>query len=109
MITAFLLKERKGKDFTSTKVIGANKTETYSFLLTIRNNKSNRVKITLNDQIPVSSNSGITVEPVELSGGRLNTQTGEIRWDLEIKPQETKQIVLTYSVRYPKDKTVNLE
>lgn len=106
---SLLVKREKRKDFTSKKVIGANKTETYSFLLTLRNNKSNLVKITLNDQIPVSSNSGITVEPIELSGGRHNTQTGEIRWDLEIKPQETKQVVLTYSVRYAKDKTVILE
>ncbi|MBE3087419.1 MAG: DUF4139 domain-containing protein [Bacteroidetes bacterium] len=106
---SILVKREKRKDFTSKKVIGTNKTETYSFLLTIRNNKANPVKITLNDQIPVSSNSGITVETIELSGGRHNAQTGEIKWDLEIKQQETKQIVLTYSVKYPKDKTVILE
>jgi uncharacterized protein (TIGR02231 family) len=106
---SILVKREKRKDFTSKKVIGTNKTETYSFLLTIRNNKATPVKITLNDQIPVSSNSGITVEPVELSGGRHNTQTGEIKWDLEIKQQETKKIELTYSVKYPKDKTVILE
>jgi hypothetical protein len=77
--------------------------------ITIRNNKSNPARITLNDQIPVSSNSDINVDPIELTGGKLDRQTGEIKWDLEIKPQETRQIVLTYSVRYPKDKTVILE
>jgi uncharacterized protein (TIGR02231 family) len=106
---SILVKREKRKDFTSKKVIGTNRTETYSYLLTIRNNKTNQVKITLNDQIPVSSNSGISVDPIELSGGRHNEQTGEIKWDLEIKPQETKQIVFTYSVKYPKDKTVVLE
>ena len=74
-----------------------------------RNNKPVPVKITLNDQIPVSSNSGITVEPVELSGGKHNSQTGEIRWDLDINKQESRQIVLTYSVKYPKERTVILE
>jgi len=106
---SILVKREKRTDFTSKKTIGANKTETFSFLTTIRNNKSAPVKITLNDQIPVSSNSGISVDPVELSGGRHNTQTGEIKWDLELKPQETKQVVLTYSVKYPKDKSVVLE
>jgi uncharacterized protein (TIGR02231 family) len=106
---SILVKREKRKDYTSKKVIGANRTDTYSFLLTLRNNKSNPVKITLNDQIPVSSNSSINVDPVELSGGKIDQQTGEIKWDLEIKPQETKQIVLTYSVKYPKDKTVILE
>jgi len=106
---SILVKREKRKDFTSKKVIGANKTETYSFLMTIRNNKTTPVKITLNDQIPISSNSGITVEPIELTGGRYNVQTGEIKWDLDIKQQETRQIILTYSVKYPKDKTVILE
>jgi hypothetical protein len=106
---SILVKREKRKDYTSKKVIGANRTDTYSFLITVRNNKPTQVKITLNDQIPVSSNSGINVDPIELSGGRLDQQTGEIKWDLEIKPQETKQIVLTYSVKYPKDKTVILE
>jgi uncharacterized protein (TIGR02231 family) len=106
---SILVKREKRKDFTSKKVIGTNRTGTYSYLLTLRNNKTNPIKITLKDQIPVSSNSGISVDPIELSGGRHNEQTGEIKWDLEIKPQETKQIVFTYSVKYPKDKTVVLE
>jgi len=75
---SILVKREKRKDFTSRKVIGANRTDTYSFLLTIRNNKSNPIEITLNDQIPVSSNSSINVDPVELSGGKLDQQTGEL-------------------------------
>ena len=106
---SILVKREKRKDFTSRKTLGSNRTDTFSFLLTIRNNKSNQVKITLNDQIPVSSNSSINVDPIELSGGKLNSLTGEIKWDLDIKPQETKQIVLTYTVKYPKDKTIILE
>ena len=106
---SILVKREKRKDFTSKKVIGANKTETYSFLLTIRNNKQTNVKLTLNDQIPISSNSGITVEAIELTGGKHNDQTGEIKWDLDLKPQETKQIILTYSVKYQKDRIVILE
>jgi uncharacterized protein (TIGR02231 family) len=106
---SILVKREKRQDFTSKRVLGSNKTETYSFLLTVRNNKSTPVRITVNDQIPVSSNSGIEVDAVELSGGKHNSQTGEIRWNLEIKPQETRQLIMTYSVKYPKDKTVILE
>jgi uncharacterized protein (TIGR02231 family) len=106
---SILVKREKRQDYTSKRVIGTNKTETYSFLITIRNNKSNIINITVNDQIPISSNSGITVEAVELTGGRHNQQTGEIKWDLTVKPQETREIILTYSVKYPKDKTVILE
>ncbi len=106
---SIIVKREKRVDFTSRRIIGSNKTETYSFLLTVRNNKPVPIKITLNDQIPVSSNNGITVDPLELSGGKHNAQTGEVRWDLEINKQESRQIVLTYSVKYPKDRTVILE
>ena len=106
---SILVKREKRQDFTSKKTFGSNKTEIYSFLITVRNNKPGVIKITLSDQIPVSSNSGITVEATELTGGKLNSQTGFVNWDLEIKPQETKQIILTYSVKYPKDKTIILE
>ncbi len=106
---SILVRREKRVDYTSKRSIGANLTETYSFLLTVRNNKASTIKINLTDQIPVSSNSGINVEPVELSGGKLNAQTGEVTWELTIKPQDSSQLVLTYSVKYPKDKTVILE
>lgn len=106
---SLLVKREKRQDFTSKKTLGSNKTEVYSFLITVRNNKSVPVGITVNDQIPVSSNSGIDVEVIELSGGKHNQVTGELKWDLTLKPQESRQLILTYSVRYPKDKTIILE
>jgi uncharacterized protein (TIGR02231 family) len=106
---SILVKREKRKDFTSKKIIGANKTETYSFLLTIRNNKANPIKITINDQIPVSSNSTIIVEPTELSGGTLNAETGTVKWEVELKPQEKKELIISYSVKYPKTQNIILE
>jgi len=106
---SILLKREKRKDFTSTKILGSNKTETYSFEITVRNNKQDPVRISVLDQIPISTNSGIEVNASELSGGKHNSQTGEIQWNLEIKPQETRKLILTYSVKYPKDKTIILE
>jgi hypothetical protein len=104
-----IVKREKQKDYTSRRILGSNKTEIFSFLITLRNNKPAPVKVSLYDQIPISSNSEISVEATELSGGDLNKQTGEIEWDLEIQPKETKNITFTYSVRYPKDKTIILE
>ena len=106
---SIILKREKRQDFTSKRVIGANKTETFSFLITVRNNKQTPVKIVVSDQLPISANSGITVEAIELTGGKHDQATGLVKWELDIKPQETKQLILTYSVKYPKDKTVILE
>ena len=90
-------------------MLGSNKSDIFSYLITVRNNKAVPVKMDINDQIPVSSNSSITVEATELTGGRLNAETGLISWVLDIKSQETKQLILTYSVKYPKDKTIKTE
>ena len=106
---SILVKREKRQDYTSKRTLGSNKTETFSYLITLRNNKQSQIKMMVYDQIPVSSNSSIEVNAVELTGGRLNSQTGEVIWNIDLKPQETKQIILTYSVKYPKDKTVILD
>jgi uncharacterized protein (TIGR02231 family) len=103
------VKRDRRTDFTSQKLIGTNRVETLSFLISVRNNKSKAVNVKLRDQLPLPQNSDITVEAVELSGGKQNISTGEVTWDLSVAPRETKEIVFTYSVRYPKNRKVVLE
>jgi uncharacterized protein (TIGR02231 family) len=103
---SIVVKREKRKDFTSRKTIGSNRTDFFSYLITVRNNKKTPVKITVNDQVPLSSNSSIEVNVQELSGGKLSASTGFVKWDLEMKPNESKELILTYSVKYPKNKTV---
>ena len=103
------VKRDRRTDFTSQKLIGANRVETFSFLISVRNNKSKAVTVRLRDQLPLPQNSDITVEAVELSGGKHNSATGEVIWDLPVAPRETREVVFTYSVKYPKNKKVVLE
>lgn len=103
------VKRDRRTNFTSQKLIGANRVETLSFLISVRNNKSREVTVRLRDQLPVSQNSDITVEAAELSGGKHNTVTGEVTWDLKVAPRETKEVVMTYTVKYPKNRKVVLE
>jgi len=103
------VKRDRRVDFTSSKFIGNNKVETRSFLVSVRNTKSQKVSVRLRDQIPLSQNSSIIVEPAELSGGNLNPVTGEVTWDLTVEPRETREIILTYTVKYPKNQKVLLE
>ena len=103
------VKRDRRTDFTSQKLIGSNRVETLSFLISVRNNKNRDVTVKLRDQLPIPRNSNITVEAVELSGGKQNNTTGEVIWDLTVAPRETREIVFTYSVKYPKNKRVILE
>ena len=103
------VKREKRTDYTSHRFIGSNRSETLSFLISVRNNKNRQVSLRLRDQLPIPQNSDISVEPVELSNGSHSVTTGEVVWDLVVEPRETREIIFTYSVRYPKKEKVILE
>ncbi|GHN00679.1 membrane protein [Cytophagales bacterium WSM2-2] len=99
----------KNEQFTKRKTIGSNTVDTRGFKITVRNKKSQAIKLTLFDQIPVSVVSDISVTPVEITKGIFNEKTGKVSWDLVIDPQQQKEINLQYEVKYPKRERVILE
>ncbi|MDB5255704.1 MAG: muiA [Chitinophagaceae bacterium] len=101
-----LIEREQVKDFSSKKLVGTNKKEEYAYRIKIRNTKKENINIRIEDQIPVSGNSQIEVELIDANGGKLEIETGKITWDLNLAPNETKEIVFKYSVKYPKGKTV---
>ena len=104
-----LVSREKQKDFSSHKFLGSNRIESRSWKIDIRNNKSQKISITIIDQVPVSTQKDIQVERIELSGGKYNMDTGEVMWKLEIEPKTTRTLILRYEVKYPKDKTVIID
>ena len=96
------------KNESKEKVIGDKILKTYAYYIELKNHKSNTVKITLQDQIPITQNSEIEIELVNGSKGKLNKITGLMEWDLRLKPKETKKINLVYTIKYNKTKNVNL-
>jgi len=104
-----IVNREKIKDFSETKLIGSNKKETYAWKLSVRNNKAYSIIVRLYDQIPISSTKDIQVDALEFSGGNLNQETGMVKWTLDLKGNETKEIILKYSVKFPKDKAVVIE
>lgn len=91
------------KNYNESKFIGSKKTVTKGWEITARNNKSNDINIKIYDQVPISTNSGFDVSTEELSGGKQNSKTGEVMWNLTLKPQEKKTLDLKYKVKAPKD------
>jgi uncharacterized protein (TIGR02231 family) len=103
------VKREKSKDLASTRVLGSNRVDTKSYKLVIRNNRTSKVKMVIYDQIPLTQNNQITVEAIELSGGTHNSLTGEVKWDIELDSNQTKEFTITYTVKYPKTQRVLLE
>jgi uncharacterized protein (TIGR02231 family) len=102
-----VVKREKLKDFTSRKAIGANQRDSYAWEISIRNTKAESIKITVEDQVPVSQNSQIEVTVTDVGGARYNKDTGKLIWNMELQPNETKKVVFKYEVKYPKDKVVS--
>ena len=98
----------KLKDLTNEKMIGSNRKITYSYEMVVKNNRKSPIQIDLEDQLPVSQNSEITVDAIELSKAEQNVLTGQLKWKLSLAPDESKKIILTFSVKYPKSKSVEL-
>jgi len=104
-----IVTREKVNQFSKKRIIGNNKIESRGFTISIRNTKSQEVKLTVFDQIPVSTNSGITVEKIDLSGAKLNIQSGQVSWELNLDPRQNQELNLRYEVKYPKKQKVILE
>ena len=63
----------------------------------------------MEDQIPVSTIKEIEVNEIEVSGATLYANTGKVKWKMSLEPGEKKSVVLTFSVKYPKNKQIKLE
>ena len=61
------------------------------------------------DQVPVSQTSDIKIEIIDISGAEINEATGILTWNLEMNPGETREVIVHYSVEYPRNRTVNLD
>lgn len=95
-------------DFSSVKFLGANKKQTFTYEISIRNNKKEAVQMELRDQYPLSSNKEIEVELLQHDGAAVNEETGILTWKTKLAPGEVKKYRVSYSVKYPKDKMINL-
>ena len=101
-------KREKLKDFKKTTFLSSKKQLHSGYELTIKNNKPNVVEIILYDQIPLSSDSQMEIETEEISGGKLNKETGIVEWKINLKPGEQIKKRIIYSVKIPKDKKIIL-
>ena len=100
------IKREKVVDKSGTKFLSSKKEQTFTFDITVRNNKKEAVDMLLKDQYPLTPDKEIEVELLESDSAKINTETGVLTWNLNLKTLETKKIRISYKVRYPKDKII---
>jgi uncharacterized protein (TIGR02231 family) len=96
------------KDESKEKVVGDKIEKSVSYRITIKNQKAKNIRVILQDQLPVSRNSEIEIEVLDVSKGVVDPVTGIIDWNVRLKPSESQTFNLIYTVKYDKTKTVNL-
>ena len=106
---SIIVKRTKIDTYTQKKFIGTNKIETRGFDISLRNNKSKAIDLVVEDQVPVSTRSEITVNATDVGGADYNKTNGKLTWKLRLDPQQQKDLKFQYEVRYPKNQRVILE
>lgn len=97
------------KEFTTQKVIGNNRKDTYSYEILVKNNRNTSIELDLYDQVPISNNSEITVSVDEISGANQNEATGELDWKVKLNAGESKKYTITFTIKYPKNKRIKVK
>ncbi len=102
------VKREKQKDFCNTKHVGNSTTVTQSYLITVKNNQTKSVKLTLKEQYPISNNKDIEVKDVTVTPKATydKTDIGVVTWDVELQPGEVRTFTVTYSVKHPTDREI---
>lgn len=106
---AIVIKREKDRQFKDKQFIGRKVTRTIGWNIEIRNTKSQAIDIVIEDQYPVSTTDQIEVVLENSKGAKVETNTGKLTWELNLKPGKTEKLGFKYSVKYPKDMYLVLE
>lgn len=101
------IKREKVTDKSGTKFLSSKKEQTFTFDITVRNNKKETAQLVLKDQYPLSEDKEVEIELLQSDGAKVNKETGILNWNLDLRPSETKKIRISYRVKYPKDSIIN--
>lgn len=97
---AWVITRKKIKEKLSEKVLQDQKIAEYAYQIQVRNAKAIAAKLIVEDQIPLSATENIEVKLLSSSKAIENAETGILRWELEVKPRETKKLNFSYEVKH---------
>ena len=102
-----IIKRTKLNEVNGSNLFGNIKEKKFSYDIVVKNTKKETVEITIEEQLPISQDKNIAVNALELSGGKLNPTTGLVTWKISLKAGESSTKKFNFSVKFPKDTSVN--
>lgn len=101
--TKIVVERKELLNFKNKRAIGNNIREEFVFEITIRNTTNKLVKLTVEEQIPVSQDSRIEVVFDVPNGMSFDASTGKVTYQLTLNPNQSVQKQVKYEVKYPKE------
>jgi len=103
--------QRKPTKFgeTSKGVINKASVREYAYDIRVKNLTAENINLLVEEAYPVPMDSRIKVELVSVSPKeKERTETGHIKWSLELKSGEEKTLSLSYRIVYPQEEDIEL-
>lgn len=103
-----IVERKQTNNLKDKSLLGATRIITKNYEITIRNNKPMAIDLQVFDRIPISQNKEIKVEDVKYSEGNFDKEKSIISWKLKVEPKQVVKKQVSYVVKYPKEKRINL-
>jgi hypothetical protein len=105
---AVIVERKQIDDLKAKSFLGGTRIINKNYEISVRNNKASDIEIVMMDRIPVSQNKEIKIDDVNTGGAEYDDNKGLLTWKLNLKAKESTKRQLSYKVKYPKEKRVNL-
>jgi uncharacterized protein (TIGR02231 family) len=102
------IKHKRVQKFTEdTGLTNSGKRITYEYLVTIQNNKKTAERVIVVDQLPLSRNEKVVVKQLAPDAREVKpTDEGALKWTLDLKPGEKREITVKFTVEHPNEVNV---
>ena len=95
-------------DYKKNTFIGNNKVIYKDYEIKLKNNKDSKINISIVDRIPISQNRAIKVDDIDYGASTFDDDKRILKWDIDLNSNTSKTLNFSYSVKYPKQKRINI-
>ncbi len=97
---------KKSKEFSSKSFFGGTKTESITWEIVLKNTRKEPLTITIEDQIPVSTDKEIEVKLIDKGNAVFEENTGKLTWTINLAAEQSQVLKFSFEVKHPKNKPV---
>jgi uncharacterized protein (TIGR02231 family) len=90
------------------KTIGDKIEKSLAYSIEIKNMKSTAIQVVIQDQIPITTNTDIAIDKINVGKGKVKARTGLIEWNIKLEPKAHKNFDFEYRIKFNKNRQLNI-